>query len=418
MTDPELQHVRSNPADPPTAALPPRGHPRLPCRVCGYHSPADDDCPHCGHAPLEASLRTGHSAPAELTAGATALVRGAVYLLGDRRSMLTMCVPLALTLFAFAGLTAWALSWVEQAVATVAPEDWEVDESVPAWLAWLLEWPVRAGLVAFTTKLGALLATVLLAALAFWFAFSIVFEALAGPFLDEIQGRFEARWFGADPRSRLERPTGAEPRRMARRSWLALAGGLLAAAFVSALGLGSLGVWPALAAAVAPVVALSTIDRPFGRWLFWVARIELGALRASLLGLTLTGAMLLLALPLLWIPVLGTYLYGAAAGFATSLALLDIPFSRRGLGAGERLAFVRQHPLATTLYGASSGLLFGIPFIGPLLVVPAASVGGLWLFCRLDKSGLRSRAQARGPRTSDRDAGRDDAGRDPGPRGD
>ena len=109
----------------------------------------------------------------------------------------------------------------------------------------------------------------------------------------------------------------------------------------------------------------------------------------SLLGLVLTGAMLVLALPLLLVPVLGHYLYGAAAGFATSLALLDIPFGRRGLGTAARVAFLRRHAVATTVYGTASGLLFGIPFIGPLIVVPSASVGGLWLFCRLDKEHLR-----------------------------
>ncbi|MEO0651282.1 MAG: hypothetical protein AAFZ65_11455, partial [Planctomycetota bacterium] len=58
-------------------------------------------------------------------------------------------------------------------------------------------------------------------------------------------------------------------------------------------------------------------------------------------------------------------------------------------GTAARVAFLRRHVLATTVYGAVSGLLFGIPFVGPLLVVPSASVGGLWLFCRLDKQHLR-----------------------------
>ena len=44
-----------------------------------------------------------------------------------------------------------------------------------------------------------------------WFligwTFSIIYEALAGPFLDEMQGRLEERWFGHDPRATIERPT-------------------------------------------------------------------------------------------------------------------------------------------------------------------------------------------------------------------
>jgi len=39
-------------------------------------------------------------------------------------------------------------------------------------------------------------------------------------------------------------------------------------------------------------------------------------------------------------------------------------------------------------FGAVASLVFVIPLVGPLVMVPAASAGGLWLLCRLDKQEL------------------------------
>ena len=38
-----------------------------------------------------------------------------------------------------------------------------------------------------------------------------------------------------------------------------------------------------------------------------------------------------------------------------------------------------------------ASLLFLIPVLGPLVMVPGASIGGLWLLVRLDKDRLRPR---------------------------
>ena len=38
---------------------------------------------------------------------------------------------------------------------------------------------------------------------------------------------------------------------------------------------------------------------------------------------------------------------------------------------------------------ATACLLLAIPVLGPILMVPAASLGGVWLVCRLDKGFLR-----------------------------
>jgi len=42
-----------------------------------------------------------------------------------------------------------------------------------------------------------------------------------------------------------------------------------------------------------------------------------------------------------------------------------------------------------TIFGATAGLVFAIPLLGPIVAVPAASIGGMWLVIRLDKSFLR-----------------------------
>ena len=83
------------------------------------------------------------------------------------------------------------------------------------------------------------------------------------------------------------------------------------------------------------------------------------------------------------------FLFGFLAGFPTAITLLDIPFSRRQWSTSQRIAFVRKNFLPVTAFGSICGLLFVIPVLGPLVMVPSASVGGLWLICRFDKSALR-----------------------------
>ena len=89
---------------------------------------------------------------------------------------------------------------------------------------------------------------------------------------------------------------------------------------------------------------------------------------------------------------LGSFLFGFLAGFPTALTLLDIPFSRRQWSTAQRISFIRKNFLPVIAFGAVSGLLFVIPLIGPLVMVPSASVGGLWLICRLDKTPMRPEA--------------------------
>ena len=51
--------------------------------------------------------------------------------------------------------------------------------------------------------------------------------------------------------------------------------------------------------------------------------------------------------------------------------------------------------LAMTAFGVVSSLVFLVPVLGPIVMVPAASIGGLWLLVRLDKDSLRPPALRR-----------------------
>ena len=55
----------------------------------------------------------------------------------------------------------------------------------------------------------------------------------------------------------------------------------------------------------------------------------------------------------------------------------------------QRVELLIAHLPAVIAFGAVAGLVFVVPLIGPLVGVPAASIGGLWLVCRLDKNTLR-----------------------------
>jgi len=194
-------------------------------------------------------------------------------------------------------------------------------------------------------KLLAFLALGLVASLVFLWCFSVVYEAFCGPFLDSVQARIEARWFGRDPRAVLE--DGGVPPRLSKR-----------------------------------------VLRELATW--WTS------IKASLLALL----VLLFFLWVKFLPLVGVLLFAIIAGFATALTLLDIPFSRRRWTLRQRLAFLRSHLPEWISLGVASGLCFVVPIVGPLLGVPVASVGGLWLFVRLDKSGLRASAAGRAPVTT------------------
>ena len=373
----------------------------VPCRLCGYHAP-DERCPHCGHAPVEASLarplRGGWTGALD---GLLALPKGLAFLARTPGLKRWLLPPLLVTSALLLGALWFLAAEVDRRLDAALPEGIVLDESW-SWLdelsarwdwlkaSWVFlvgaaEWTLNQGWVLVTSQPLRLVGWFLVGSLVAWYCFSIAYEALAGPFLDEVQGRLETRWFGEDPRSRLERPNDIPVERCIALS----AVGLAFAAAAGALAWTSLGGWYALLALPLIVLPGALVDRRYGAWAAWVLRVEAVAIRASLQATVLTTALLILALPLYFVPFVGYFLFAVVCGFATAVGLLDIPLERRGWRLNQRVRLVTRHLLPFTLFGVAAGLLLSVPIVGPVLMVPSASIGGLWLICRLDKEFLR-----------------------------
>ena len=317
----------------------------LPCRTCGYPA-ATEECPLCAHAPRDASLCAPRARGlARFAEGFRALGHGLRILVTTPRTKRLLVPPFVLTSAAFGLVFAWVWSLIAGFLRALdAGLEARLDE-LPALLRPSIAWLVHTGALLVSARLLAFLALMLAASLVFLWCFSVLYEALCGPFLDAVQARIEARWFGRDPRAELE-DRGERPR-LRRR-----------------------------------------VRRELGTWFT--------SIKASLLALFVLLAFLWLKL----LPFVGVPLFAIVAGFATSLTLLDIPFSRRRWTLAQRLAFLRAHLPEWIALGLGSGLCFLLPFVGPLFGVPIASVGGLWLFVRLDKSALRVTGGSLPPATS------------------
>lgn len=383
--------------------------PTIPCPLCGYHAPLEV-CPHCGGTASLPSLARPTHGPVRGVADGLLAVPVGLWLLATTRGVKRWLVPPLLVTLAVLVVLLWAVfEWV----ASVLPDHvglgdsrWERLEALSDRWSWLkaawaasvaaLGWTLDAAYQMLTARPLYWLGAFLLGSLVAWYAFSIVYEALAGPFLDEVQGRFEARWFGADPRSRLQRPSDIPESRCWRRTLAASAG----AAALLLLGFFVPGVpfLLGLAAAPLPFVLAARLDREYGAWLRWMIGVEARATWVSLETAAVTGVLLVLALPLYFLPFgVGYVLFAGAAGLATAVGLLDIPFERRDIRLRQRLAFLLRNALPMLAFGAMAGLLLSIPILGPLLMVPSASIGGLWLLCRLDKGSLRPRREVPPP---------------------
>jgi uncharacterized protein involved in cysteine biosynthesis len=250
-------------------------------------------------------------------------------------------------------------------------------------VAWLLE----RGVATLFARISGVVLWILVSSVVALYAFSIVYEAIAGPFLDEIQGRIESRWFGHDPRDAIQRPTDLPTASCVK---LSVIGALpaLALLIVGWVLPGPLG-WALLLATPTPFIALGLHEPRYGTWLRWVIAVEGHTLWVSIKASLFVGFLLLIFFPLKFVPVVGFPLFMAIAGFGTAITLLDIPFSRREWPLSKRLQFMVHNAGAVTGFGLVASLLFLIPIIGPLVMVPAASIGGLWLVVRLDKDSIR-----------------------------
>ena len=379
-----------------------------PCPLCGYDAAvaptsghaagraarsaggasAPGLCPHCGLAPRDRSLARRARGPLTgLVAGLAALPRGAYYLATTPRVKRWLVPPLVLTAVAFL-LVFWGL-W-ELVVPLVRHVQDGATGALPlpeGWWKDALDWLLGTAVVKALANLAAWAVFAVVAYLAASLTFSLVYETISGPFLDEIHGRLEERWFERNPRDAIHRPTSLPP---GRCGWLTVYAGLpalLALALFAALS-GPLA-WAFLVVGVpAPFLVAARIEPEYGRWLVWVARLEGGTLWVSLKAVAVAGLVLLAFLPVQLIPGVGYVIFAAAAGFTTALSLMDIPFSRRQWSLRQRISFLVHHLPAVIAFGVVSSLLFVIPLLGPVVMVPAASAGGLWLICRLDKDCL------------------------------
>ena len=378
----------------------------LPCPLCGYDAsvtgtpevpPAPDAvalaCPHCGLDSLDPTLAKPRARSfGGFAVGLAALPRGLYYLTSTPGVKRWLIPPLLLTSGAFLALFWWFWSLVMPLVAKV--EEYQTGDLPPlpeGWLERAGEWLLRSAFVAWLAQAGGFVVFLVVSSLAGLWAFSIVYEAIAGPFLDEIHGRLERRWFGSNPRDAIQRPTDLPATRCALYTSLAAVPAL--AALIAWWALEGWQAWLCLLVGVPlPFLVAGALNREYGKWLGWVVRLEGGTLLVSIKAACIAGVVLVVFLPLKFVPVLGYVLFGGAAGFTTALSLLDIPFSRRQWPLRKRISFMLHQLPAMVSFGVVASLLFVIPVIGPVIMVPAASVGGLWMICRLDKAFLRDEA--------------------------
>ncbi len=365
----------------------------IPCALCGYHAPAED-CAHCGGASADPTFGAPRGRFHSIHAGLVALPRGLGYLSSTRGTKRWLVPPFVMTTIAFGALFLWAWRGFERLVSYAQSAAERVELADSGWWSMALDRALESTAFLVIAKLTGGLLFLVVGFFAAMYAFSLFYEAISGPFLDEVQGRIERRWFGVDPRNSIQRPTAMAPGRCAMFS--ALGAALAALAMFAAWQFSGPWRWWVLAPALAlPFVGLSIWNRDYGRWLWWAVRVETSTLWTSVRTSFLALLLLVLCLPLKFVPFVGPVIFAAIAGFATAISLLDIPFSRRGWSLGQRLSFLIENLGALIAFGSVASLVFLIPFAGPILMVPAASIGGLWLVVRLDKSKLRRRSAGR-----------------------
>jgi uncharacterized protein involved in cysteine biosynthesis len=331
--------------------------------------------------------------------GGTALFQGLKLLVKTRGIKRLLLPPLLLTSLVFAGVISYAYGvlgeWLDKSLGAgeehLALSTWD-----PGWWRSSVEWVMNDGFgIAVMRGSSWVLFAVLSWAIA-WYCFSIVYEALAGPFLDKVQSKLEKNWFGKDPRAVLERPTDLPAEVCARKSIaLGIVGSALCGLCLFQLS------WPwILLSAVALVLPFLLAMTPGGIpgwsraadysvWLRWAISTESRALWVGIEIAAITLFLLAILLPLNLVPLFGSLLYSALVGFGTAIGMLEIPMERRGWSIAQRFAFLKYHAMPISLFGATVGVVFAIPLLGPVIAVPAASIGGLWLLIRLDKAFLR-----------------------------
>jgi len=359
----------------------------VPCPLCGYHAP-DLPCRACGLASREPTLSAPRGGFAgEVREGLRALPQGARALLRTPRTKRLLVPPMVLTALLFGAILVWLVRRLSRFFEAVANQDLGALGLDPGFWSDAVNWLASLQVVIAIAHAGSVLVLLVAFTLAGLWTFSIAYELVCGPFLDTIQARIEERWFGADPRALLERPPVEDPGAAARAS--AIASGVSIAAVVACFSIEARWSWALLALVPAAYAIAARAVPGSWSWAAWFAGTQLRALWTSVKASALAALVLVLFVWLKFVPFVGVPLFAMVAGFATALTLLDIPFSRRGWSLSQRLSFLGQHLGGVLALGIVTSLVFVVPFVGPLVGVPCASVGGQWLLCRLDKSGMR-----------------------------
>jgi uncharacterized protein involved in cysteine biosynthesis len=317
--------------------------------------------------------------------GLLAVPMGVRYLMTTPRILHLLVPPVILTFALFIGLTWWSWAELEALLEAARTEGLENLDLDPGFWRDAIEWVLERGAIIALAKASGFLVFLVAATVVALWTFSIAYEAFAGPFLDEVHGRIEASWFGRDPWKTIERTCPTATKRLVLY-WSAI--GVATVLGVSLwLFADAHAAWLLLGPAL--TLAIGVYDRPFGAWLAWWIANQLRTLFVSVKASLLAAFLLLCFFWVKFVPGVGLVLFGMLAGFCTAISLLDIPFSRRHFGLMQRVELLIAHFPAVVAFGAVAGLLFVIPLIGPLVGVPAASIGGLWLVCRLDKNVMR-----------------------------
>ncbi len=102
-----------------------------------------------------------------------------------------------------------------------------------------------------------------------------------------------------------------------------------------------------------------------------------------------------LALPLHFIPVIGTLLWGWIGLLILAMDMIDIPLARNRFTVRDRLRVVRANVLVCTGFGAACAALLWAPLL-QFVCLPAAVVGGTLLY-----ADLREAADADAPSTGE-----------------
>lgn len=360
-----------------------------PCPLCGYDAPILP-CRVCGGTPREPSLA---AAPpphgAGFVEGLRALPMGVRMLLSTRRTKRWLVPPLLATLVAFGAVFAWTWSHVSDFFDAVRAHSADALGLDAGWVRDAVEWVLGFHAVIALAHAGTFVAFLVLGGFVSLWMFSIAYAALCGPFLDVIQGRIEARWFGVEPKSFLLPPLTITTR--TALATLAASSVASLALFVGWIAWSSGWAWLLLLATPLPFVVAARLVAGFGPWLAQNVGAEIATLWVSVKASLFAGIVLLLFFWVKFLPFVGWPLFAMLAGFTTSIAMLDVAFARRRFSLSQRLRVVFGNLPAVVALGIVTSFLFVVPFFGPLVAVPGASIGGDWLLCRLDKSRLRPR---------------------------